>query len=137
VILPARYRVQPAWVVPAVLLTLVAVLIAGDPGRIDRQKRWLRVVTGVVIAFITLANLVAAVRLVVDILTSNKLYADGLVLKNGPHWWMSDRLTGRFGVDETTVGGIGFRVAARLPAFIAKAGKIEPPSCTVIEADRA
>ena len=80
-ILPARYRVQPAWVVPAVLLTLVAVLIAGDPGRIDRQKRWLRVVTGVVIAFITLANLVAAVRLVVDILTSNKLYADGLVLK--------------------------------------------------------
>jgi len=42
VILPARYRVQPAWVVPAVLLTLLAVLIAGDPGRIDRQRTWLR-----------------------------------------------------------------------------------------------
>ena len=38
VALPARYRVQPTWVVPAVLLGLVAVLIVGDPGRIDRQK---------------------------------------------------------------------------------------------------
>ncbi|HSS90556.1 MAG TPA: hypothetical protein VLL69_14650 [Streptosporangiaceae bacterium] len=62
VILPARYRIQPAWVVPAVLLALLAVLIAGDPGRIDRQKTWLRVVTSLVIAFITLANLFAAAR---------------------------------------------------------------------------
>src|SRR5580693_7867227 len=72
VALPARYRVQPPWVVPTVLLGLLAVLIAGDPGRIDRQKPWLRVVTGVVIAFLTVANLIAAGRLVADILTGNK-----------------------------------------------------------------
>ena len=75
VALPARYRVQPAWVVPVVLVGLLAVLIVGDPGRIDRQKRWLRIVTGVVIAFLTLANLLAAGRLVVEILTNNKLFA--------------------------------------------------------------
>ena len=75
VALPARYRVQPAWVIPVVLLALLAVLIAGDPGRIDRQKTWLRVLMGVVIAVITLANLLAAGRLVVDILTNSKLYA--------------------------------------------------------------
>jgi len=89
VILPARYRVQPAWVVPAVLLALLAVLIAGDPGRIDRQKTWLRIVTGLTIAFITLANLFAAVRLVVDILTSNKLYVNnpgGLLAVGGVIW---------------------------------------------------
>ena len=45
-----------------VLLTLLAVMIAGDPGRIDRQRTWLRIVTGIVIAFITLANLLAAGR---------------------------------------------------------------------------
>jgi len=50
VALPARYRVRPGWVVPAVTLALLAVLIAGDPGRIDRQKAWLRVATGIVIA---------------------------------------------------------------------------------------
>jgi hypothetical protein len=48
VALPARYRVQPAWVVP--VAPLLAVLIAGGPGRIDRQKTWLRIVTGIVIA---------------------------------------------------------------------------------------
>jgi hypothetical protein len=82
VILPARYRVQPAWVVPAVLLV-------GDPGRIDRQKTWLRVVTSLVIAFITLANLFAAVRLVVDILTNDTLYRSnpgGLLAVGGVIW---------------------------------------------------
>ena len=43
VVLPAQYRVNPRWVVPVVLLVLLAVLIIGDPGRIDRQKPWLRV----------------------------------------------------------------------------------------------
>jgi len=76
VALPARYKVQPAWVIPVVLLALLAVLIAGDPGRIDRQKTWLRVLMGIVIAVITLANLLAAGRLVVDILTNDKLYAN-------------------------------------------------------------
>ena len=60
VALPARYRVQPAWVVPAVLVGLLVVLIVGDPGRIDRQRTWLRIVTGVVIALLTVANLLAA-----------------------------------------------------------------------------
>jgi hypothetical protein len=67
----------------------VAVLIAGDPGRIDRQRTWLRIVTGTVIAFITLANLLAAVRLVVDILTNSKLFANnagGLLAAGGVIW---------------------------------------------------
>ena len=46
---------------PAVLVGLLGALIVGDPGRIDRQKTWLRMVTGVVIAFLTVANLFAAV----------------------------------------------------------------------------
>ena len=89
VALPARYRVQPAWVVPVVLLTLLAAMIAGDPGRIDRQRTWLRIVTGIVIAFITLANLLAAGRLVAEILTNNKLFANhpgGLLAAGGMVW---------------------------------------------------
>ena len=87
--LPTRYRVQPAWVVPVVLVALLVVLIVGDPGRIDRQKAWLRVVTGVVIGVIAVANLLAAVRLVVDILTGNKLFAHnaaGLLATGGMIW---------------------------------------------------
>ena len=56
VALPAKYRVNPPWVAPAVLLALLAALIIGDPGRIDRQKTWLRTVTSTMIAFITVAK---------------------------------------------------------------------------------
>ena len=89
VVLPAKYRVNPPWVAPAVLLTLLAALIIGDPGRIDRQKTWLRIITSAVIALITLANLFAAVRLVRDIITDNKLFASnatGLLATGGVIW---------------------------------------------------
>jgi hypothetical protein len=89
VALPAKYRVNPAWVAPAVLLALLAALIIGDPGRIDRQKTWLRIGTSAVIALLTVANLLAAARLVDDILTSNKLYASnatGLLATGGVIW---------------------------------------------------
>jgi hypothetical protein len=92
VALPARYRVQPAWLFPTVLLVLLAVLIIGDPGRIDRQKAWLRIVTSAVIAVITLANLLAAARLVVEILTNNKLFANhpGGLLAAGAVIWATN-----------------------------------------------
>jgi hypothetical protein len=89
VALPARYRVQPAWLVPVVLGALLAVLIIGDPRRIDRQKAWLRIVTSTAIAVITVANQFAAVRLVVEILTNNKLFANhpgGLLAAGGMVW---------------------------------------------------
>src|SRR5260370_22921707 len=86
VALPTKARVNPSWLAPAILRALLAALILGDPGRIDRQKRWLRIVTGVVIAVITLANLFAAVRLVHNIITSNKVFANnatGLLATGG------------------------------------------------------
>ena len=89
VVLPAQYRVNPRWVVPVVLTALLAVLIIGDPGRIDRQKPWLRIVTATVIAFITVANLFSAARLVADIVTNNKLFANnatGLLATGGVVW---------------------------------------------------
>jgi hypothetical protein len=89
VALPAQYRVHPRWLFPAVLLVLLIVLIVGDPGRIDRQRTWLRVITRIVIAVITVANLFAAVRLVVDILNNDKLYASnagGLLATGGVVW---------------------------------------------------
>jgi hypothetical protein len=89
VALPAKYRVNPPWVAPAVLLALLAALIIGDPGRIDRQKTWLRVTTSIVIALLTAANLFAAARLIGDILTMNKIFqnnATGLLATGGVIW---------------------------------------------------
>ena len=89
VALPTKYRVNPPWVAPAVLLALLATLIIGDPGRIDRQKTWLRITTDIMIAFITVANLFAAGRLVGAIITNSKLFAasaTGLLAVGGVIW---------------------------------------------------
>jgi hypothetical protein len=89
VALPTKYRGNPPWVGPAVLLALLAALVIGDPGRIDQQKTWLRILTGTLIAFTTGANLFAAAHLVHDILTSSKLFADnatGLLATGGVIW---------------------------------------------------
>ncbi len=40
-ILPAQLRTEEArWVLPLVLVVLLATLIVGDPGRIDRDSTW-------------------------------------------------------------------------------------------------
>jgi hypothetical protein len=89
VTLPAKYRVSPAWVVPVLAVVLVAVLVVGDPGRIDRQRSWLRIVTGAMIALLTVANLFAGARLVYDIITGSKLFANdapALLAAGGVVW---------------------------------------------------
>ena len=59
-----------------------------------------------------------------------------LVIKNGPHWWVADRSVLQYTVAEVTVGGIGFRIPARLPASLAASGKLQPPFYTVAEAEK-
>ena len=122
VVLPARYRVQPAWVLPVVLLGLLAVMMVGDPGRIDRQKTWLRVLMGIIIALLTVANLLAAVRLVVDILTNNKLYANnpGGELAAGGVIWATNVIAFGLWYWDLDRGGAAARAhhPDRNPAFV-------------------
>lgn len=68
--IPEQFRISEwtHYAYPVFLLVLVMILIVGDPGRIDRESRWLRVTTGVMVATITLATAISAVRLVVGIL---------------------------------------------------------------------
>lgn len=59
------------------------------------------------------------------------------VIKNGPHYWMADKTRLRFGVEEITIQGIGFRWAARVPAAVAAKGMEQTPSYYVAEANKA
>ena len=86
--LPDQLRLhdaRPAFVV--VLVVLMATLIIGDPGRIDRDRTWLRVLTGMLIGVITLVNAGSSVRLVYSIVraepftnSANTLLASGAVI---------------------------------------------------------
>ena len=63
--LPPELRLNDArGVFLLLLVVLIVVLIVGDPGRIDRQTRWLRSSTGGLIGLITVVNGGSSVRLV-------------------------------------------------------------------------
>ena len=77
IFLPPQLRLNDARPLFAVVLAvLIIALIAGDPGRIDRQKTWLRVLTAVLIGVITFVNAGSSIRLVYAIIMS---FAHGFI----------------------------------------------------------
>ena len=79
--LPPQLRVHDArWLFLALLVVLVVVLIVGDPGRIDRQATWLRVMTTSLIGLITLVNAGSSIRLVISIVYSEPFTQTARVL---------------------------------------------------------
>jgi hypothetical protein len=69
ILLPEDQRALPAWMLPLIEGILLAALIAGDPGAIDRRSRWLRVISIGLVSVLVLSALWATVRLI-DVLIS-------------------------------------------------------------------
>lgn len=90
--LPAQLRNGDArWLFLVVIVVLLGALIIGDPGRIDRETKWLQVLTGTTIAFISLANASAAIRLVVSIINTATFTEDAkLLLASGGAIWLTN-----------------------------------------------
>jgi hypothetical protein len=90
--IPADFRVSEVthYGYPALLVAFLVVLVVGDPGRIDRESRWLRVTTGAMIAVITLASGAAAVRTVVGILQQAAFSSPGELLVLGGVVWTTN-----------------------------------------------
>ena len=79
--LPPELRNGDArWLFSVIVVALLVALIIGDPGRIDRDLPWLRVMTNFLIAVISLANADAAVRLVVSIVNVSAFTNDAKLL---------------------------------------------------------
>lgn len=122
-LLPADFRMFPSlsFVYPLFLAVFLVVLIVGDPGRIDRQRRWLRVTTGLMIATITLATAVEAVRLVVGILTQASFDSAGQLLGIGGIIWISNVVAYALWYWDLDGGGAAARAngsTAVPPAFV-------------------
>ena len=93
--LPPELRNGDArWLLLGLLAILLGVLIIGDPGRIDRDRRWLKVLTSILIAVITLANADAAIRLVVAIINVSAFTNNAKVLlASGGAIWLTNVIT--------------------------------------------
>lgn len=110
--LPADFLVSPRWIFPAFLVVFLGVLIAGDPGLIDRQRPWLKVTTGLMIALIAVVNAVTAIRLVRGILWGQSFEAAGPLLAVGAIVWTTNIIIFALWFWDFDGGGASARAAA-------------------------
>ena len=120
--LPPELRNGDArWVFTAVVAVLLAVLIIGDPGRIDRDSTWLRVMTGTLIGLISAVNAAAAVRLVAGIIRGVGFSNDAnILLASGGAIWLSNVIAFGLWYWDLDRGGAAARARGpgRPPAFV-------------------
>jgi len=120
--LPAQLRNGDArWAFVAVLVALLAILVIGDPGRIDRDSAWLRVMTGTLIGLISVVNVAAVVRLVAGIINAVKFSNDAnVLLASGGAIWLSNVIAFGLWYWDLDRGGAAARARGTgpQPAFI-------------------
>ena len=120
--LPPELRNGDArWAFIVVVVVLLAILVIGDPGRIDRESLWLRVLTGSLIGLITAVNATAAVRLVAGIIGAAKFSTDAnVLLASGGAIWLSNVIAFGLWYWDLDRGGAAARARGsdRQPAFV-------------------
>ena len=91
-VLPSELRAGDArFLFLAVVGALLVILIIGDPGRIDRDSTWLRVLTVGLIGIISVVNAISAVRLVAAIIDVRVFTQDAkLLLASGGAIWLTN-----------------------------------------------
>lgn len=122
IFLPPELRVSDAsGLFLVIIVVMVVALILGDPGRIDRQARWLRILTGALIAVITLVNAGSSVRLVISIIYAEPFTQTARVLLAcGGIIWLTNVIAFGLWYWDLDRGGAAARAAGstRRPAFL-------------------
>jgi hypothetical protein len=122
-VLPPQLRAGDArWALILILVVLLAVLVIGDPGRIDRDSTWLRVATGTLIGVISLVNATAVVRLVAAIIGAHAAFTNNanVLLASGGAVWLTNVIAFGLWYWDLDRGGAAARArgAGRQPAFV-------------------
>jgi hypothetical protein len=121
-VLPAQLRNGDArWAFVLVVTALLAVIVIGDPGRIDRDSRWLRALTGTLIGLISVVNASAAVRLVAGIIDAAKFSTNAnILLASGGAIWLTNVIAFGLWYWDLDRGGAAARArgVSHQPAFV-------------------
>lgn len=93
VVSPAGLALLPGWLLAAVEGVLLVALMIGDPGRIDRDTRWLRLVSFALVAVILISTLTATVLLLHGLLVGSAETQDAVkVLVAGAKVWLGNNV---------------------------------------------
>lgn len=120
--LPPELRLyDPRGGLLAIIVVLTVALIIGDPGRIDRDVRWLRALTAALVGLITLANAGSSVRLVISIIYAEPFTQTARVLLAcGGAIWLTNVIAFALWYWDLDRGGAAARAAGTTarPAFV-------------------
>ncbi|HEX4908221.1 MAG TPA: hypothetical protein VFW32_06490 [Actinomycetes bacterium] len=114
-LLPDGERVGPGWLLPAIEVALLAAIVAGDPGRINRRSRLLRGLSIALVAVLVLGAL-SSTLLLIDALIHGgpETNSADTLLSAGTTVWVSNNLAFALLYWELDGGGAAAR-AQRLP----------------------
>jgi uncharacterized membrane protein len=85
-----RVALHPRYVLPALAALLLIGIVAANPGRLDHQSRLLRALTLLLIAILSLANIVSGAKLVVDLVRGEGIHDPGDLLLAGAAIWATN-----------------------------------------------
>lgn len=111
--LPDDFRTIPSWVLQGFLVVFLAVLVLGDPGRIDRDKPWLHATTAAMIGLITAANALAVGHLVQGILNGAQFASAAQLLQIGVVVWLVNVIAFALWFWDLDGGGAAARASGR------------------------
>jgi uncharacterized membrane protein len=111
--LPGRFASQPRFLLPGLEIALAAGLMAANPKRIDRESRVLRAVSLSLIAAISFANIVSALRLVHELLNGTAGDNAAPLLATGAAIWGTNVIAFGLWYWELDRGGPASRARAR------------------------
>jgi uncharacterized membrane protein len=111
--LPRRFALQPHFLLPGLEIVLAAGLIAANPTRIDRESRMLRTASVTLIAAISAANIISALRLVYELLNHTAGDEAGPLLATGAAIWGTNVIAFGLWYWELDRGGPVSRARAR------------------------
>ena len=122
-LLPEDFRTAPFlfYLYPLVLTGFLIVLMIGDPGRIDRDRKWLRVTSAAMVAFLTFGTALATIRLVLGILRNASFDSAGQLLTIGLIIWVTNVIAFALWYWDFDAGGPAARAVGRTdvrPSFV-------------------
>jgi hypothetical protein len=82
--------VTPTWILPAVQGALLLAIVAANPHRIDRQSKFLRMLSLTLAALLTFANIWSVAKLAVDITHGKLGGTPGQLLITGGAIWLTN-----------------------------------------------
>ena len=93
ILLPGTQRVGPQWLFPLIEGLLLVALIAGDPGKINRRSRWLRVLSIALVSVLVLGALWATAQLIDDLIHGGpETNSASELLETGAIVWVSNNI---------------------------------------------